>query len=289
MSGWKKLGTVSAQELAEARLELHHAAQLPAMGVGRSLIPPRPDDSHTTLAWQADAGGWVTDRIPGPGSVQAGLRPADLTLTVTGGSRTSAQTTRRELPLAGATPTQALAWLKETLEDLGIDASRASDEVPYEVPERLVPAGSPFRSSLPPLAEVGSYFADADLLLQEIVRDTPGASPVHTWAHHFDMATLITLPAREGEETRTVGVGFTPGDGHYPVPYFYVTPWPYPEVVDLPALPSGGEWRTEGWTGAVLLAPRLLDAADPNEQERRARDFLGAAVGAARSLLGETD
>ncbi len=283
MSGWNPLGALPPEDLVEARLELHHAAQLLVIGVGSSLIPPRPDWSHTALTWGSDANQWITEPIPDSDSVRAGLRPADFALTLTDGSHPPS-----ELHLAGQTTAQAFAWLKRSLEERDVDTNQMSAELPYEIPEHPVATGSPFEAALlPQLSELGRYFADADLLLQEIVRESSGASPVYTWGHHFDTATLISFPTPEGQEARSIGVGLSPGDGHYPVPYFYVTPWPYPVDARLPALPSGGEWHTKGWTGAVLQAPRLTAAVDGDEQERRVRDFLSAAIGAAQSLLGE--
>jgi hypothetical protein len=44
--------------------------------------------------------------------------------------------------------------------------------------------------------------------------------------HHFDLATLTTLPARNADATGYVGVGLSPGDEYYDEPYFYVSVYP---------------------------------------------------------------
>ena len=82
------------------------------------------------------------------------------------------------------------------------------------------------------------------------------------------------------EEARSVGVGMTPGDGGYPEPYFYVTPWPYPNPEVLPRLATGS-WHTEGWTGAVLTGTEAL----AGEVEERTRAFLAEAVEACMATL----
>ena len=70
-----------------------------------------------------------------------------------------------------------------------------------------------------------------------------GLGPIRIWPHHFDLGAI--LPG-------TIGVGLSPGDAYYAEPYFYVTP---PSPIDRgPAIAGGGFWRTDGWTGAVLLA-----------------------------------
>jgi hypothetical protein len=86
------------------------------------------------------------------------------------------------------------------------------------------------------------------------------------------------------ERARTLGVGMVPGDGSRPEPYLYVTPWPYPESPELPPLPEGGCWHTEGWTGAVLEADRFLAPGSAGEQAARADLFIRSATHACRRL-----
>ena len=70
----------------------------------------------------------------------------------------------------------------------------------------------------------------------------------------------------------------SPGDGSYPQPYFYVSPWPYPEGSALPALASG-KWHTEVWVGAVLTGDEILSKTD---QQRFVQDFIQQAIAAVR-------
>ena len=79
MSEWKRLGRIAPEELGAARLELHHAVQVPAIGVGRHVVPQRDDDTNTGLAWEPGENAWLGEEVPGSGGVRAGLRPADLT------------------------------------------------------------------------------------------------------------------------------------------------------------------------------------------------------------------
>ena len=82
-----------------------------------------------------------------------------------------------------------------------------------------------------------------------------------------------------------MGAGFAPGDESYAEPYFYVTPWPYPDVAELLPLSGGGRWHTEGWVGAVLTSTELVGLGDAAAQRRGAGDFLTEAVEASRHLL----
>jgi hypothetical protein len=211
----------------DTRLQLHWAAQ-PAAGVSRALLAPAADDSHTAFAWRDGA------LRQGSG---AALRFADLTLLYDG----------QEFPLAGRTLDDAYRFLEERI---GEPVPRPS----YELPDHAVAHGAPFAPDANDLARFASLYAEADRELQRI------HTPVLCWPHHFDIATLI-----ERGEGRTIGAGFVPGDAQYPEPYWYVTPWPYPDASTLPPLPLGF-WHRDGWVGAVLPAgagsvAEFLDAA----------------------------
>ena len=72
-------------------------------------------------------------------------------------------------------------------------------------------------------------------------------------------------------------------DDSYAEPYWYVGPYPYPPVIDLPPLAGGGHWHTEGWVGAVLPASDYIGATD---QRPEVSAFTDSAVAACRRLLG---
>jgi hypothetical protein len=73
---------------------------------------------------------------------------------------------------------------------------------------------------------------------------------VHIWPHHFDMATLLYLPGHG--ESMTIGIGLSPGDMNYAEPYWYVPPYPYPQVARFPELDGHGMWHTQDWVRAIL-------------------------------------
>jgi hypothetical protein len=96
------------------------------------------------------------------------------------------------------------------------------------------------------------------------------------------MATLTLLGAGSAEHARSVNAGFSPGDEHYDEPYFYVSPYPYPDPAELPPLPALGHWHVEGFTAAIAPASRILEAKD---HQTAAEAFLAAAVAAAMTAL----
>lgn len=273
---WKTLGAVPPDRLSEARLELHWAAQL-LSAPGVTLLPTEKDFSHTNLQWDF-ALGVLSGRPVGADSLRGGLVFEGLELAVLDGERE-----RSSMRLAGHTLQEGLSWLGRGLSREGTHLVLPK----HDMPSHSVSEGGVFSDAdAPARAELGAWFANAFRLIRDAVADEASASPVRCWPHHFDVASLITLDeGADAEEARSIGVGFSPGDGSYDQPYFYVTPWPYPKTANLPSLAEGAEWHRSGWTGAVLTAERLL-SAPPVERERSARKALGRAVAASRELLG---
>jgi hypothetical protein len=286
MTTWERLGSVDAEPLIEARLQLHWAAQI-AAAPGKQLLPPQPDASEQSFEWDAGAGALAQGAVAAPRLFRSALRPAALALALLGpGGEALA-----ELPLAGRILGEGYDWLTAELEAhldrplaRPLDRLGSADGIPPHPVERGAPFSFAHREAF---AEIARWYANADRLLHEIQAAHPDASPVRCWPHHFDLATLITLGAGAGSESaRSIGVGLSPGDAGdmgRSKPYFYVTPWPYPKNPELPALQGGGSWNTEGWLGAVLEARALAGSGD---QESQVREFLQSAIAAARRLIG---
>lgn len=276
---WETLGRVSPSRLAEARLLLHHAAQLVA-SVGRSLVPPRPDDGHTSLAWDGGLRALVGPEVAGERAWRAGLVLEGLSLVVLVECDIAH---RREL--VGLTRDAARAWLDEQALAHGAPPGRLTFEAPYTMPPHPVGAGERFAPAADSsLAEVARWFANAEGILRAVASDWPRAAPVRVWPHHFDVGTVLPLGAGDGDEAPSIGLGLSPGDEGIPEPYFYVTPWPPPQAGEpLPDLDAPGRWHREGWTGAVLTGSDLVAAGDGEAQAARASAFLAEAVSALRA------
>ena len=145
----------------------------------------------------------------------------------------------------------------------------------------------PFAGADETFVELSRYYSNSALVIGEITAADARASEMLCWPHHFDIATLLPLDAAadvSSEEARSVGIGMTPGDGGVDVPYFYVTPWPYPPVEGLPELDGGGHWNTEGWVGALLRGDAI--EGDAGVQRDQVASFVTSAVAASISLLG---
>lgn len=279
VTAWRRVGAVAPPSLVDARLQLHHALQI-IVSAPISYLVPRPDDSHTNLEWLPDHEALGTNWLTGPSRLRFALHPARLALlAIDEGSQALSRYT-----LGGHTVDEGVAWLRATLAGTGYNGSKLTTMKHYEIPAHSVAAGRPFsHEPREAFAELARYYANAHELTSRLAAERPGASLPRCWPHHFDLATLITLPAT-GRGTRTVGVGLSPGDEYYAEPYFYVGPYPHPSADRLKPLGSLGGWHTEGWVGAVLRASELVQL--PGDQQKQVTlAFANEAIQASVQAL----
>ena len=119
-------------------------------------------------------------------------------------------------------------------------------------------------------------------------------SPIQLWPHHFDVS-MIWLPghkvpgqdpADEEHADKQMNFGFAFGDESVPEPYFYVTAYPLPAELPEVALPVGTEWKSDGFSGAVLLYSDLIATSDPNAY---LQDLWSTLIAAGREYLCTDD
>ena len=246
-------------DLIDARLQCHRAIQMNTR-LARGFIPAKADDSHTSLAFLETPGSGDNGALAGQ-SVDSPSGPFRLAVSL-------ASLTAQILDASGApigafffdghTEAEAQSGLAAHLRARGLDPAPLAEPLHFSLDDHPLAHGARFSLSgaEPQFQALARHYANAAKLLEEIrVRD-PRASAVACWPHHFDIATLMDLSG-DGDSARAIGVGLSPGDHNFPDPYYYVTPWPYPDPARLWPLTSGGFWNTREWTGAVLPAGSL--------------------------------
>jgi hypothetical protein len=198
---WRPLRDIDQRRLSLARLQAHQAAQWLARAA-RAYVPPQPDDGHTNLGWNDTLGGFTTHRMK-DGELLS-LRIADLTLVLHSDERTAPI---QFFSLDGRTDAQARQWLGAR----GLHARALDAPSPYDMPAHVITKGAAYGVAdlADALVELAAWFANAEFLLVRIERQVIGrklaASDVRCWPHHFDLATLISSPARETGHTGYVG------------------------------------------------------------------------------------
>jgi hypothetical protein len=229
--------------LRDARIELHYAAQVVAACADVRLVH-RDDDSHTAMRWQQPRMIGHADQ----NGVAVGVDCAAFAIVVL--DRHDEQL----FPLTGRTLAEALQWA-----DTRYGPAAGAKLRSYDLPESPLRNGAAFVRYPDAMADVAFWYQVGYDALATI-RD---AGRPMIWPHHFDLGVIV-----DG-----IGAGLSPGDRYYDEPYFYVTPRSSDGRV--PTLPFG-QWRTQGWTGAILTATDIGDDLD------RARSFIAAAVTALR-------
>ena len=279
---WQILGNPSPEDLTDARLQLHWAVQLVA-SVGKTYLDPRPDDSHPNTGWDRASRSLAGHVVTAQKSFQAALHPADLTLSLRDGQGNEVN----RLALDGASLEQGSVWLSSAIASHIGEAAKPLVPAGYEIPAHAVGEGGNFSlKDGAAFRELSRWFANADLVLTRMA-DPHGAS-VRCWPHHFDIGSWIPLGAdSDPENAPSIGLGMTPGDDSYPVPYWYLSPYSLPdERPALPLLPDGVHWHTEGWFSAVLTAPGITAQTTSEGQLHMVSQYLESAWDAASAMLG---
>ncbi|QDU35542.1 hypothetical protein KS4_36250 [Poriferisphaera corsica] len=258
-----KLGSRPPLSLIDARLQLHHAAQI-LQAAADALLTNQPDDSHAALNFHADSAALSTQPLPNDYTLSLILPTPLLMLT------DASQNIITETPLLGLTIADALDWTARQLEHF-LPSHPTPPDIQlrlrnYELPFHHVLEDEPFRLKYPHhFDEVARYFSFAHRLLDLFTRNLPNTSPIHVWPHHFDIATLIYLdPDMPPQKSRTIGLGLSPGDKHIPAPYLYITPYPTNNINPntLPTPPHHTAWAST-FLGLTIPATEIL--AIPHE------------------------
>lgn len=277
---WAPVGRTPETDLQAARLQLHHALQIPA-AVGNRLLDARPDWSHLSFSFE-DRGQALLSEPVGPSGLRVGLRFEDLCVLLVRPEGERVAT----VPLVGLTLTEGLAALQPLLvSHAGIPADSRLVPPAHELPDHPVAHGARFAIGDPAArAELASWYANLEPLLVEIEQAYPGvAAPVRCWPEHFDIATLLTFDTGRTAEPASINCGMSPGDAGITAPYVYVTPWPAPGSAPQLSLAHSGEWHVRGWTGALLTSSSVAQKSDPEEL---VRGFLRSGLEACQTILG---
>ena len=264
---------VDPTRLVSARRLCHAAVQWPSRAA-RANLPAADDDSHSSLEWDGEHFALVGQPLGGPQSPRLGFAFDALCLVWLEGD---AVTDR--LPLTGVDDSTVRAWCDERLAGAGLlGVERA--EMPYEL-DPVDYRDFADKDTAAAARTLGAWYAAARqaIAATSTARASIAVAPpaLRCWPHHFDLAVLFALEGGDPEHARSIGLGFSPGDGSYAEPYFYCTPWPAPE--SRPEPPDRMHWHTEGFVSLVAPASALDGDVD-------LAGLLTSAVDTARATLG---
>jgi hypothetical protein len=279
---WRPLRGIDHNQLRDARMQAHHAAQWLAR-FARANILPQPGDEHTNLCWDGVLNELTTQSSKN--GMRLSLQVPDLVLTLHHGDQTAKS---QSLSLNGHIETQVRQWFCECLSKQSFGVGALDALSPYEIPSHGIAQGGAYDvvGSADALVELAAWFTNATILLNDIqsrmIEHKLDASPVRCWPHHFDLSTLTTLPKNDEASSGYIGVGLSPGDCYYDEPYFYVSIYPKPDPATLPTLPMFGHWHIKDFMAAVVPARNIYTS---NNQRFETSEFLRTASNLAVKIL----
>jgi len=88
-------------------------------------------------------------------------------------------------------------------------------------------------------------------------------TPIMVWPEHFDLSTLWFAEGDFDDHKAQMNFGFAPFSDGLPYPYLYVTAYPYHDNVQVPALPAGALWHSQGWSGVIVPYQEIAAQSEP--------------------------
>lgn len=277
---WKQISLPFDNQMADALMQQHHAAQLIAMA-GRHLIPQQPDDSNTSMEY--DIASEMLIGNPLSNGLCVALSLTELSIKILGLSLNPVSS----FSLVNKTKQQAYDELRTTLAGLDVNVSSLKPELHYQIPDHPLDKGAAF------LVKDKSYFQEnvrhrhnAGIILTEISQQFKKAAPVKVWPHHFDTGTYIPLAFnKKGEVKRSIGIGWAVADRMINEPYFFVSYWPPESANGFDTLPplKVGNWLKGDWKGGVYKLSEFVNLPAAI-QYKRTRSFFGSGIEALKNL-----
>jgi hypothetical protein len=256
-ASWRPVGKLDPALLGRGRSLMLNVAQWPARVANSYVAGPTWID-RMYLEWDAAAGTLVTPRFDR--DLAIGLDLATLQMWFLEQRRRVPHTFDPE----GCSPAQAEAWILVELLHRGVEQTRFSKALPYEVPELMsgdAEAYSP-QSCAAELCELAAWYHNARLNLLAAAKQVGVAAP-HITCNPQDLTLTCRVEVGSGQpSSQTVELGFSPGRHAADDPHFYAK-------------------ALDGNPGAQsMLGARTIVAVDA--PQRRLAGFFQDAIGALR-------
>ena len=261
--------------LADTFQIIHQALQFIAI-TGKSLLPPRFDDSHTTCLYDFNTNHFVGEWMHFGKSMRLELDPVELKLHLVAYGSNLLST----LSLHNKTKKEVYGQLRLMLSNADISVTRFSTDMHYDMPDHEVCKGGKYKIHDPELnREISRYYHNSYLLLNIFKGKLPQAGDIRIWPHHFD----ITLDSEVEEKGDNLGniltIGFAPSNFLVAQPYFFVALKyrPCRNVKSLPKL-HYGKWFAKEWFGTHLCLSEVLNSGDNDKQPDLLYRFINESV-----------
>ncbi|WP_339841698.1 hypothetical protein [uncultured Maribacter sp.] len=225
---------------------MHLAAQYLA-AAGISFVDKQDDDSHTNLGFSIDKQQLETHPLSSNGDVIA-LNYKTFSLEWISPKNNAS------FPLDGKTHQQVLEWLIRTAD--AFLGKKYTYDFHYDLPYTIDNAFK-YKLNISELKELAALRILAQTSLEKTLSDTGLKSDVRVWPHHFDSGAYASL-----NNDLAVGFGLAVPDDMINEHYFYISGYHGHNGIDTSNFDtlSLGEWKNEGFKGAVLPALKVSEA-----------------------------
>jgi hypothetical protein len=272
---WKIVTLPFDKDMHDALQQQHHAAQFIALA-GRHLIPQQSDDSNTNMRFLSENNMLVGNALAN--GTRLGLQLTNLDIYLLNNKFDEIS----KITLVGKTRQHAFQELKKLLAESGIDSSKLSQELHYEIPNHPVGDGIKFYiKDKNFLMENAIYRHNSEIVLGAICSSFKDAAPVRIWPHHFDTGTMIPLSYNtKGRISKSLGLGWAIPDSMLDEPYYYLSYWSEDaneNIKDLPLL-DAGKWMMPEWNGAVLRHSEIMQNHSAQGQFELVNSFFRSGV-----------
>lgn len=224
--------------------QIHFISQYLATA-GKSFLEHRPDDSHTNVGFNVKTKSFETWE----------LNAKQLKLLFDLPNFELKWSTGPSLTLDGKTHAEVVEWLKTSSQQVGQNKTYSFDlhyELPFEWNEGFV-------FQLDDSKELNRLIALrilANTALTAFLSTEKVQSDIRVWPHHFDTGGFVVLEDGSG---KSIGLGMAIPDSLVNDHYFYISGYRGHKSLDTNTFKnlSLGEWKNEGFKGAVLPASSI--------------------------------
>jgi len=279
---WIPLNKIDLNYFIDTRAELYWASQIVST-VGSSLLLGTFDNNQTHMAWLNNL--LVGKEVHRQKFFCAALDIGNLTTLLLDGRKELKVIARH--PLKGATLEHSFDWAENEINQLLPESQKVTlrrpNEMLWEVPDHPLMHGAIFHDAHPEsYHELAHWYDNAHTLLEYFKKRYYMSSDIVCWGNNLDMLFL-----NQQTDNQAITFGFSPGDSHIEVPYFFCRPWPAPLKDAKLITPALGKWHSrEEWTGLVLTAEEILNKEGSQAQADLVRYFYEEALVKAEIAIG---
>lgn len=285
-NNWNCLAFEYDHDLAETYKTIHQAIQFLAI-TGKTVLPPRYDDSHTSFTWDFKSKCFTTAWLHAKRTFRLEFNPATLTLALIPYGSEADETVQ----FAGKTKKELYSFLRQMLLSEGLIIHNFEYEMHYDLPDHRVCKGGKYEIQDPEISkELVKHYSNAYLVLSLLKAKYPMSGSIRCWPHHFDITADYIEAEQNGNGLTGFSVGFSPANSDFHEPHFYFV-LKQNSRINLPRKEKlkYGNWLSGRLHGTSLGLGNLVKKSNSRIQIEKLSVFLNESYKLFKKQLSDTD